>query len=468
MIDELELLRRHIDAAVDSEPDLEPMRQRLVAAIDREGAIAPPRNRNQTGDQHRTRLTRRSTRSLGGLLVAGVAAAAVVALVITGVPDARHGVPRTTVNPFPAHLSVGDQLRLVADRAAEQPIPHLDPGQALYTQAKLSVVAEVNNGAAQATVGLSVQKWSNASGRTCTSLTAQPARFASPAEQAAWEGLHLLVTPNPSTASQCLQGGSGSAPPDAITGAGQLIDVSSLPTDPTILAQELQAGTTGIPALDHVLSDQAAPNPGFQRAAMLLIGPTLGATAQFDASLYEAIAELPGVTGLGPTATQDGQSGEGFASGPGNGQTTIVVDPSTGQLLEVRGLDDSDSLSSIAENYLDGGPLAVNEYSAQLQWLDPIGSPSVISLSELPASLPVYVFATTRSGPPYHEVMTQVQDAAHPYFKFFKSIQGGPSDPSNPNSPVVFQWSFASPGPVVNQFIQTLRASGLFASVSEI
>ena len=467
MIDELELLRRHIDATVDPDPDLEPIRQRLVAAIDKEGAVASPPNRGHLGGRNRTRLTRRRSLSLGGLMAAGVAAA-LVALFIVGAPAARHVVPRTTFEPFPPHLSVRDQLRLVADRAAEQPIPHLQSGQALYTQAKLSVVANVNNGAAEATVGLAVQKWSTASGQTCTTLTAQPAQFATPSEQAGWEGLHLLVTPNPPTASQCLQGGDGAAPPDAITGAGLLINVSSLPSDPTTLSRELAAGTTGIPALDQLLSDEAAPNPGFQRAAMLLIGPTLGATPQFDASLYQAIALLPGVTALGPTTTQDGATGQGFASGPGSGQSTIVVDPSTGQLLEVRGLDDSDSLSSIAENYLGGGPLAVSQYSAQLQWLDPIGSPSVISLSDLPAGLPVYVFATTKPGLSYDDAMTPVHDIAQPYFSFFKSIQGGLSDPSNPNSPGLFQWSFAGPGPVVDQFMQALRASGLFASVSEI
>jgi hypothetical protein len=201
---------------------------------------------------------------------------------------------------------------------------------------------------------------------------------------------------------------------------------------------------------------------------MLLIGPTVGATPQLDATLYQAIALLPGVTALGPTTTHDGETGQGFASGPGSGQSTIVVDPSTGQLLEVRGLDDSDSLSSIAVNYLGGGPMVVNEYSAQLQWLDPIGSPSVIGLSDLPAGLPVYVFATTKPGLSYDAALLPVNHLAQPYFSSFRSIESGVADQSNPNSPGLFQWSFAGPGPVVDQFMQTLRASGLFASVSEI
>ena len=112
--------------------------------------------------------------------------------------------------------------------------------------------------------------------------------------------------------------------------------------------------------------------------------------------------------------------------------------------------------------------MVVNGYSAQLQWLDPIGSPSVISVSELPDGLPVYVFATTRPGLSFNDASTSVNQIARPYFSFFKSSQSGSTDPSNSNSPDLFQWSFAEAGPVVAQFIQTLRASGLFASVSEI
>jgi hypothetical protein len=460
--------------AIARHPDFEKLYDRIVSS---EPLSDPPPDRHLDPDNstlvpiellgagHRGR--RFLTLVAAAVILLAVVSITIVSTKQPGKPD-RTSAP-TTAAPFPTHLSVGDQLRLVADRAAEQPNIQLQADQALYSQASLSIVASVNNGAAQATIGLSVQKWSTVSGQTCTTLTAQPAQFASPAEQAAWVGLHLLVTPNPATANQCLQGGGGAGAPDAITGSGQLIDVSSLPTDSATLAQELESGTTGIPALDQLLSDEAAPNPGFQRAAMLLIGPTVGSTPQFTAALYQAIAQLPGVTALGPTTAHDGETGQGYASGPGSGQSTIVVDPSTGRLLEVSGLDDSNSLSSIAGNYLgDGGAMTVNEYSAQLQWLDPTGSPSVISLSDLPATLPVYVFATTRSGLTYDQALTPVHQVAQPYFDNFKSDQSELTDPSNTNSPGLFQWSFAGPGPIVDQFMQALRASGLFATVSEI
>jgi hypothetical protein len=460
MSDELDLLRRHMDATVDSNPNLESVRQRLGYAIEEEdkrrGYVQP----------RATPSLRRAALSLGGLVAVGVAAALVAVLLLAARPVPRN-TPRVTPKPFPAHLSVGDQLRLVADRAAEQPIPRLQADEALYTQANLSVVATVNNGAAAATIELSVQKLSTPTGQTCTTLSAQPAQFASPAAQTAWESLGLRVTPSPPTTSQCLQGG-GATPPDAITGAGQLINVSSLPVDPAALARELESGSTGISALDELLPDLAAPNPGFQRAAVLLIGPTLGATPQFDAALYQAIALLPGVTALGPMMTHDGQRGQGFASGPGTGQSTIVVDPATGQLLEVQGLDDSDSLTSIAGNYLGSGSLMVTSYGAHLQWLDPIGSPSVKSSSDLPAGLPIYVLATMKPGLTYDQALQPVRQLARPYFSYFTSDASSVSDPSNPNSPALFEWSFAGPAPIVNDFIQMLQSSGMFASVSEI
>ena len=186
MIDELETLRRYLDVTVDPDPDLGPSRQRLVTAIEEEGGNARAGRRRSPGS-HRT--NRRRALAIGGLAAAGVAAAAVALLVL--VPTAPHSAPRATTKPFPSHLPVGDQLRLLADRAGNQPIPHLRAGQALYTQAGLSVVGSVNNGAAQATIGLSVQKWSTASGQTCTTLTALPAQFASPSERTAWVGLHL-------------------------------------------------------------------------------------------------------------------------------------------------------------------------------------------------------------------------------------------------------------------------------------
>ena len=201
---------------------------------------------------------------------------------------------------------------------------------------------------------------------------------------------------------------------------------------------------------------------------MLLIGPTSGATPQFESTLYQAIALLPGVTALGPMTTHNGESGQGYASGPGVASPPSSLTHLLGDSWKSRASTTPIPSSSIAINYLGSGPMLVNEYSDQLLWLDPIGTPTVIALSDLPAGMPVYVFATTRPGLSYDDAIAPANQVAKPFARLFKSDESEIVDPKVANSAGLFQWSFAGSGPVVDQFIQTLRASGLFASVSEI
>ena len=272
-------------------------------------------------------------------------------------------------------------------------------GQLLLTQSHLSVAAEVNNGQATATVNVAMRKWSDSNGLSCVSITTQPAQFVSPQDQAAWVALGLLVTPSPQPITDCSGPGTADSPPDTITGSSQLIDVADLPTDPQALAQQLQAGKTGIPAVDDMLPDLGNPDIAFQRAAVLLVGPTVGATPQFKSALYQAIALLPGVTSIGTTTTHSGQTGVGFAVASPNGQAAIVVDPATGALIEIRNLEDSSALTSLAEHYVGGaGPFRVTNYGTQLQWLDPVGQPELVPQSALPADVPVSIYAVAKSG----------------------------------------------------------------------
>jgi len=459
MSKDVELLRRFLDATVEPHPDLGGVRDRLSREI--VGAPAVPARRRDAGTPRK-----RLRGVLAGVAATGAAAVLLAILLPSGpsVPPS-HGAPPRPHPPMAVGLRA--QLRLIADHVMDSSSPRLAQDQLLLTQADLSVDATVNDGAAEATIDLSVQKWSTATGETCTALTADPAQFATPAQQAAWTGLGLLTLPQPSTADQCLEGTDG-APPDAITGAGQLIDVSALPTDPQTLDQELESHTTGISVLDQMSPDLAAPNLAFQRAAMLLIGPTVGASAQFSASLFQAIALIPGVVAIGPTTTHDGQTGQGFASGPGSGQTTIVVDPTTGRLLEVRGLDDSTALGSIATNYLAGGPLHVGQYSTGLQWIDPVGSPTVVSLADLPAGVPTYVFATTIPSVTLAQLQPLIEEVQTVFARSVVAYGEHPATLAN-TSATVF-WKFA-PDPAPSQvagLVQTLRSSGLFTAVTEI
>ena len=115
MIDELEILRRYIDATVDPDPDLEPVRRRLVTAIEEEGAAVTGRADVPCGghigrDQPAHRDVARQPG--GGRCCCGRRGA-------PGrfAPPAPHGPPKRPPSRSPSHLSVGDQLRLVADRA---------------------------------------------------------------------------------------------------------------------------------------------------------------------------------------------------------------------------------------------------------------------------------------------------------------------------------------------------------------
>jgi hypothetical protein len=108
--------------------------------------------------------------------------------------------------------------------------------------------------------------------------------------------------------------------------------------------------------------------------------------------------------------------------------------------------------------------MLVDEYSAQLQWLDVVGLPSVMTQSDLPPGLPVYVFATTKPGLPCDPGLTCADHLVQGYSSVLTSIRGR----LNPDSTDYYEWSLVGPHPIVDQFVQALRASGLFASVSEI
>lgn len=455
MIDELDLLGEHIDRLVGPTPQLEGVRDRLLEAIDKSSTSPDRHSRRQTNRRRVTELS---------LVVA--AAVIVLALVVSG--NGRPTTPKRSTPKFPVSLSAPAQLRLLADRVADQDVQAVGKGQLLLTQSQLSVAAEVNTGQATATVTVAVRKWSDSNGLSCVSITTQPAQFVSPQDQSAWVALGLLVTPSPQPITDCSGPGTADSPPDTITGSSQLIDVADLPTDPQALAQQLQAGKTGIPAVDDMLPDLGNPDIAFQRAAVLLVGPTVGATPQFKSALYQAIALLPGVTSIGTTTTHNGQTGVGFAVASPNGQAAIVVDPATGALIEIRNLEDSSALTSLAEHYVGGaGPFRVTNYATQLQWLDPVGQPQLVPQSALPSNVPVSIYAVAKSGD------------SNQMFALDQSLQqqfGGPSaggsgsseGASGPGSPGAIEWSFVSKDAQFNQYLAEVNASGLFSEIDVI
>ena len=185
-------------------------------------------------------------------------------------------------------------------------------------------------------------------------------------------GLPRAIGEPSSPQSQCGIGflGLGGQAPGAL-------DVARLPTDPTALAQELETGSTGIPALDASLPGHLSYLTPFGRAVTLLVGPTLGATPALWSALLRAMATMPGVAFLGTATTHSGDTGVALAGATGEGyRTTIVLSPSTGALLEAKNLLDLQLLAGLPSI----GVVAI-------QWLDPVGIPEVVPTSLLPSSL---------------------------------------------------------------------------------
>ncbi len=346
------------------------------------------------------------------VLAAAAAAAAAVAVVAIQLGPGIGGQPAT---------SAAAQLQQIATNATNQPALSLGSGQWLSSEVKLEYTARVSavgstpTPGAQATVAATVKVWSSDAHQTCTSGTYGPAQFASPANQAAWQAAGLLTTPVvPQPDVRCeLSLGTGSSAPSLAGGTG-VMDVSTLPTDPSTLLHELETGTTGIPGIQDLGSSTSALSPAFERAEAILVGPTTGATPAINAALLQAIALMPGITMLGQTTTHSGTTGIGFSGPTARGQSVIVLDPTTGALLEARNIQDTTLEQAELDYVTPKGPFLSlgTTYEVTISWVDPVGTPRVVSSSALPAgahptaecangvgAIPPATCSTTTGGP---------------------------------------------------------------------
>ena len=339
------------------------------------------------------RLRRRSRAMAVAVAVVAVAVASLVMALVPG--------------PVGQKLPVAEaaQLRLIATNAARQPVIQLGSDQWLrmgeVSLVSLEATHQVPDGEldgkpvvtsrpipdAAATVRVTSTEWYNSIGQACVSLRPGPITFTSSgANQAAWRkaGLRtrfaapLAVCPD-RVAANALNGFA--------QGIGA-VDVSSLTSDPALLAAQLQSGGTGIPGLDQ---GAKTGNQGFEEAVALLTGPITGKPASFGATFYKAIALIPGIQKLGTTAARTGQVGLGFAGDtfwPG----LIVIDPSTGKLLEVQN-GSVRALPPVLNAPLPTGDLyppsadpTAQGFSvtAQVKWSDSSGARSVVPTSAFP------------------------------------------------------------------------------------
>ncbi len=370
---ELELLSNYMRSGRETPFDLARETQRFRELLDAEVSVENALPRDRVGGRAAP-----SRRRLTVLVSTGGAIAAAMLLVVLMAPTVGQHQP----------VAAAAALKKIATNAGNQSVPQLSDGQLLHTSEQVSMFAQVSQVGttptpdAQATVGATVQQWTNKQGNSCLSATSGTAQFASPVNAAAWKSAGLLDIPNGKPETLCeVVAGQGPYNSDLAV----VINVSNLTTDPSVLAGELATGTTGIRAVD--LRDSE-----ITRAAMLLIGPTNGATPQITAAIYGALSTMPGLKALGQLTTHSGATGLGFAGTSFEGETTLIVDQATGALLEARNVAAPLLFQGLGRGYLAPPPTPSigtegGSYQITLQWLDPEGPPALVGPSALPAGL---------------------------------------------------------------------------------
>jgi hypothetical protein len=421
---------------------------------------------NKDSSQAATRHRRRTRRILVPALSLGLVAA--ILLLITQL------LPTAGFRPAPSAAATLRSLARVADaQSAAMPSSSqwLEQKVQVSFNASVLTVGTTSTPNASATVNATINEWSNTKSTTCTESTFSAAQFASPANQQAWVAAGLLVNPNsPSVSCTTVNGPQSSA----VGGGTGVFDISSLPTDPATLAQELEAGTTGIPGLDQLPSSETGTNPGFGRAVALLVGPTVGASPSFWSALLNAMATMKGVSALGNVTTHSGSTGLGFTAQTGPTQITIVLSPSTGTLLEARNFQDV-ALQGSGSAFVNGADphgIASEGGSSKnvVAWLDPITSPTVVD--SLPNSvqrqLPPPSTATGLIQAETHAGVTQAQLVT--LTRQLRQLPGSPLPAfSSVENPPVWLFTVTMHGTSgdENHVEAVMRQTGLFAYVQQ-
>lgn len=448
----------------------------------RSGAPADTPGATPAGTHHRPGRRRRVS-----MLVAGVSTTVVAVLVVVLVlPTAGRRPP----------AAAAAALRQLATTAASGSLPQLGSGQWLLTHDSVSFSANVGQvGAsstpgAQATMHADIEEWSDGNGDACTSASFDPAQFASPANRAAWTAAGLLVDPTDQLTLGCITV-SATTPHNDFDGGSGVIDVSGLSTDPSTLARQLMEGTTGMAALDRLGPGQQ-PDAGFERAAIVLVGPTSGETPAFLAALYQALAMIPGIDALGNVVTHGGVTGLGFAGSTAPGSAAIVVDPTTGALLEAHNIPTPVAFNGLIRAYQTPTPTGSlgtegGVYGTAIEWLDPVGSPTVVGVGSLPRGFQIpqqlaltgSIIATAKPDVAFADLLdlkaTLATRYGAPTSSGYTASVATEADPgattttSPAQGPVaagfVLAFTFSGPRAQLDEYAAALKASALFSSV---
>ena len=175
-------------------------------------------------------------------------------------------------------------------------------------------------------------------------------------------------------------------------------DLSQLPTDPAALTQLIDTGKTGLNEViplqsQNPLSPAITPAYTFATAAEILATPALNSTAALRTALYAVMADTPGIELLGSASDHSGRSGteiagplggsvgSGVPYGANGVRVEVIVDPSTGDLLEISEVNAEPSLNN-AETQTDYG----NTVGQTFTWTDYLASGIVNSTSATPST----------------------------------------------------------------------------------
>jgi len=252
----------------------------LVAELMAAAPPAPTLAQLEWGDLQGTGRDRRRRGVPFRWLVSGSAVGAVVTVTLLVV----FLLPSLGQRPA---VAAAAQLRQIAAKAAGQRVLRLGPDQWLMTKQVLSASLAVTQigsrsiAGAQASVTVTGTQWFDDFGQACISNFSGPAQFVSTANRTAWHSIGLTDLPAGQPMTSCPSFVGADDVNGFAAGIGA-VDVETLTKNPSVLAHELENGTTGVAGLDQ---PRSGGDPAFQQVATLLIGPLTGTTPAFHAEL---------------------------------------------------------------------------------------------------------------------------------------------------------------------------------------
>jgi hypothetical protein len=358
--------------------DADPARDLAVPSVD--AATARRAYSRASAGEHRGR---RYLVPATGALGAACAAAVVAVVAIPGGP---------TVAPPSAAAAVLDRAALAA---ADNPTITLGSGQYLYSEISTLAGKYWQWGSpadsAYTIQPETIQTWVAANGadRRLTTYDG-PQQFATTAGRQAWiaAGSSPSIAPETNTPSgqyDSHDGPGGFSAPD---------DLSQLPTDPATLTQLIDTGKTGLNEIAFQPRAPLTPAYTFATAAEILATPALNSSAALRAALYEVMADTPGIQLLGTASDHSGRSGTEIAGplggnasvsdipyGANGARLEVIIDPSTGDILEISVVNTDPSLNNAQTQSIYG-----NSAGETFTWTDYLASGVVNSTSSTPST----------------------------------------------------------------------------------